>query len=69
MPGDQNPNVLTNQEVESMQHVYVEDGNERKWFHYENRSPGESWTAYHDVNTTDLNAVRKVDGGCSPDGK
>ena len=63
-PGSTDPRFLSDQEMTAMQHVYVEDGGERKFFHYEDHSPPTSYTEYHDVNSTYLNALKAKNGGC-----
>lgn len=57
-PGSQNPTILNPQQLAEMNRVTIDnEGNLIK------NMPQESFFAYHDINTTYLNAARKVNEG------
>ncbi len=62
-PGAQDPTILSTAKLHEMNEITPtgEGG-------FISDMPQEGLSQYHDINTTYLNAARKVNGGCSPDG-
>ena len=64
-PGAANPTILDSAQLQEMNKTTTYMGDPPVTV---NSRPPEGFAQYHDVDTTYLNAARKVNGGCSPNG-